>query len=609
MKTLYRDNVRIDVIDNPNSLFKFLDWLAAERNKAGDTPFALDFETTSLFPEEGRVRLSQFCLKPGRVYIIDHDKTAAFKDVAQLIVDCGPYYAFNINFEGRWCDYHTVTEDVTLYDIGHMRRAVMGGGPLKLSTMVKWDLSVTLDKDLQNSDWSAAHLSDDQYEYAGLDAHYTKKLGDDWRATMTDSQYNGFLVINDAWRAINECYDTGMKIDVPYHKALIKMWTHRRDAAEASFRKFVPESIMPNIRSKIQFSNTLRQILDNDAVEQWPKTDKTGQLQSDRKLLREMSYYAPYPFSRMLAAYMVFNRADKYLSTYGENLLNKQELSSDSRLRGRLNPAAAVTGRFSSSNPNLQNIPRSPVVRRSFIAGKGRKLILADYSGIEVRVLAEMSGDQILLHDAIYGDVHAQSAIVIYKENEKAFLDLVAKKDARAKEKRAKAKGFTFQLTYGAGTGALAIVLRTSVDGAAEAVKAWANRYQKAYQLRFYMQEKMNHDGFLPCASGRTIFVPKRERSLPVASNYPIQGSAGDVMYRAMYHVRRLLVERNIRAWMMNSIHDELLLLADEDEENTAAACAALEEGMKLGWLDIFPNTSTENLIEAIPGDTWADKA
>jgi DNA polymerase-1 len=608
MKTLYKDNVRIDIIDDPKTFDKFINWLSAEREKAGNVPFGLDFEGTALFPREGRIRLSQYCLKPGRVYIIDHDKTQSFQETAHIIAGCGPYYAFNVNFEGRWLDEYA-PEAVELHDVGHMRRACEGGGPLNLATMCKWDLGVTLDKELQMSDWGAPELTDEQYIYAAMDAHYTKQLGDDWRAKMTDEQFRGFLVINDSWRAVNECFDTGMLIDVEYHKTLIAMWTKRRQAAEKAFRKLVPEHIMPNIRSKIQFSNMLKMILDDNAIEQWPKTDKTAQLQSDRKLLREMSYHTAYPFSRMLAAYMVFNRADKYLSTYGETLLTKQDLSSDGRLRGRLNTAAAITTRFSSSNPNMQNIPRSPVVRRSFIAGKGRKLILADYSGIEIRVLAEMSGDQILLHDAIYGDVHAQSAIQIYNELEELFMQLIKKKDPTAKEKRSKAKGFTFQLTYGAGTGALAIVLRTSIDGAAEAVKKWASRYQKAYNLRFYMKEKLDHTGYLPLASGATIYVPKRERSLPVASNYPIQGSAAAVMYRAMYHVRRLLIERGIDAWMMNSVHDELLLLADDDEENCKRAAAALEEGMKLGWLDIFPGTSTDNLIEAVPGDSWADKA
>lgn len=915
MRTIKKDGLTIKVLQTPKEARKFAN---AFHSLLDGTP-ALDFETTALRPDESddaQVRLTAIATDSETAYVIDHWLCGSFASFCDDLVEKGPYYVFNVNFEGRWFEYEYTGDSVTaltrcLYDVAHMRRSVMGGGPWSLSNMVKRDLKIELDKSLQNSDWSSKELSDKQYFYGGADAIYTKHLGDYWAEEMDDDRWNGFFVINDAWRAVNECEDTGLLLDERHHEKLIDMWHKRRDAAETAFRKYVPADVVPNMRSKKQMSDFLKMILDDEAIASWPATEKTGQLSTKRSVLRGMSFISPYPLSRALACYMVYTRADKYIGTYGETLLTKQRLSRDGRVRGRLNMAAAITGRFSSSNPNCftgehelltktgwvrmdqykggpiaqwwpngtinwtvptrfaavdyagklvnieaamvsasvtpdhkfisqrrnvqkdftagqiasrsgvdgiptcgkipdgeitgkeylqflvalaadgsvrdgtarfgfkksrkiarlralldslgysytervekngvtslylpaqnlpekglgpwmlqlsgaemdvvldelyfwdgwthkqagqkcfcttnkeeaewvqtiahlrnrpvtvkfyenagrgiyhvyfrkskyttidterqvtvqdfdgkvycptvnssyvlvrrngkvyvskncQNFPRHPLFRFTFIAGRGRKLILADYSGVEIRVLAEVSGDKVLLHDAIYDDVHSRSAIAIYQiEDADEFIRVLKSKDdadkvakARAKEMRSKAKAFTFQLLYGAGAGALAIALRCTPDEAQDAINKWAARYSKAYGYRQFMYEKMMHTGFMPCASGRTIFVPKWERSMPVAANYPIQGSAGDVMYRAMYRTQELLDQADIGAKLMVSVHDELLLLAEDVYAD--AAKEILEKGMLAGWLDIFPNSNTDNLADVVIGTRWSDKA
>ena len=612
MKTLKKDGCVIKVLETPNEARTLL--AALKKNQKPDSPYALDFETTALRPSasmDDYVRITSIAVNATTSYVVDHWLCGSFGSMVDEILDAGPYYVFNVNFEGRWFDWevdHPAKISRALLDVAHMRRSVMGGGPWSLLTMAKADLNVKLDKTEQNSSWGSEELSNSQYFYAGYDAIVTKRLGNKWRVEMTPERWNGFWVINEAWRAVNECEDTGLLLDVDWHRGLIAMWTKRRIAAEKAIRKLVNTQQVANIRSKKQISDFLKNLLDADSIRDWPKTDKTQQLKTDRNILRSMSYIAPYPLSRFLAALMVFNRADKYLGTYGETLLTKQLLSEDGRIHGRLNMAAAITGRFSSSNPNQQNFPRAPNFRRSFRAGKGKKKVIADYSGVEIRVLAELSGDKILLHDAIYDDVHTQSAIAIYGiTNIEDFKKRLKDKDPRAKEMRARAKGFTFQLLYGAAAPALAIVLRCSIAQAAEAIDAWARRYSKAYAYRQYMFEKMRHDGFLPCASGRTIFVKRQERTMPVAANYPIQGSAADVMYRAMTRVQEEIENSGIDAVMMTSVHDELLLLADEDCAEEAAEI--LKIGMTKGWLDIFPGSNVDNLCDVGIGDYWSDKA
>lgn len=257
---------------------------------------------------------------------------------------------------------------------------------------------------------------------------------------------------------------------------------------------------------------------------------------------------------------------------------------------------------------NAQNYPRAPMVRKSFVAKKRTKLVMADYSGIEIRVLAELSNDKQLLHDCIYGDVHSEGAVVIYGLDREDFFAAIEKKDPRAKGLRSNAKGFTFQLLYGAGATALAVTLRCSIAEAGEFIKRWASRYPRAYGYRTVIFDEMNRTGFIPVVSGRTIYVKKKDRTMPVAANYGVQGAAGDCMYRAIYRTHRLLVTEQVDCLMAATVHDELLLSCNDDEAECLAAKRCLERGMTQGYLDVFPNANVDNLIEAIIGDSWADK-
>ena len=568
------------------------------------TVHALDFETTGLRPHEADVRLT--CISgPTGNYVFDHVRCAPFGDYALALAEACPWAVFNAGFEGRWFDYATDGPDVVLYDVGVMSKAKLGGRPLSLADMVKRDLGKTRDnKHLQLSDWTLADLTQEQYDYGFEDAADTYALYTMWRSELSDAQWRGFRVLNDAWRGTAEMEDTGMLIDERHHERLIRMWTLRRDAAEKVLRRYTGEDLIANQRSKKQLSDFIKTVLDETSLRAWPKTDKSDQLQTDRKQLRQASFRSPYPFSRWLAALMVFNRAEKYLGTYGEVLLTKQRLGG--RVYGRFNIAQAVTGRYSSSSPNLQNIPRNPLVRRSFIAPPNTDMVLADYSGIELRVLAEVSNDKQLKQDVIFGDVHAESAITLFRVPADEFKAKLKAKDPKAKEMRSKAKAFSFQLTYGAGNAALAMVLRCSDEEAGEFVKKWAERYPNAYALRFQMFDQMNTTGLLPIKSGRTVFVHRNERSLPVASNYPIQGAAADVMYRAVTRMGQKVWELPFKSRMLASVHDELLMLAEAGKGEELREI--MVEEMRQAWLDIFPNSETANLSESAVGQSWAAK-
>jgi DNA polymerase-1 len=592
------------VIDTPEAARALVARIAADASV-----HALDFETTGLHPRLGaEVRLTAIAGPTGS-WVIDHTFAGPFRDYARDLAAACEWAVFNAGFEGRFFDAATGGPDVVLYDVGILSKAKLGGRPLALADMAKRDLDLVLDKELQASDWSQRDLTPEQYAYARSDADVTWRLWQHWSREIEGMLWHGFTILNDAWRGTAEMEDTGMTLDLDWHGRLVAMWERRRNAAEAALRRLAPPDLLPNQRSRAQVTKFLREhVLDEASANAWPQTEKTGQFDLTRGRLRQISYMAPYPLSRWLAALMVFNRADKYLSTYGETLAVKQRLSEDGRIRGRFNIAQAVTGRYSSSGPNLQNIPRNPMVRRAFVAPPGTVMVLADYSSIELRVLAELSRDQVLREAVIHGDVHAENAAALFRVPRHEFFERLKAKDPRAKEMRSRAKAFSFQLIYGAGPGALAVVMRCSADEAIDYINRWAKRHPRAFEYRQRMFERMQVDGFLPCASGRTIYVRREERTMPVASNYPIQGSAADVMYALVARLeRRAWMEPALPYTLLASVHDEMLLLTLP--EHGEAVQALLQEEMTAAWLDIFPDTDTHRLHESAVGLSWAAKA
>jgi DNA polymerase I-like protein with 3'-5' exonuclease and polymerase domains len=607
-----------------------------------DEVYALDFETTSLFPWDGEVRLTTI-VGHGSAFIIDHFHCGKFYQYAEFLSK-RMWAVFNSLFEGNWIDTNADNDSVILYDVGHMRKAKLGGGPLSLAIMCKRDLSYALVKDEQNSNWADPVLSQSQILYAGIDGLVTWDLWSYWLSELTPEQWNGFLVINDAWRGTLEMEQNALQLDVEYHKKIVALWKRKHGVAERYLRKFTPPDVIPNINSKKQISDFLKAELDEASIASWPKTGKTKQLNTKRKVLSQAAHRLPYPFSRWMAALVVYNYFSKYLNTYGDKLIWHQETKG--YIPTKFNMAQAITCRYSSSAENLQNIPRSKVVRRSFIPPNGGfegcgnlavirywldkwleyeknggekpaidpvVMVMADYSSIEVRVLAELSGDERLLHDAIYGDVHSRSASQIFGIDYDYFVEVLHSDDPRHanakasfKDMRSRAKGFTFQLLYGAGAAALALVLRCSDEDAAAAIDAWAALYPKAYHYRTIMFEKMQYDGFLPVCDGRTIFVFRDDRTMPVAANYPVQGAAASVMYRAVYHAGNWVRHCQRPIEMCCTVHDELILYS---RASTATyAKKGLEETMVKGWLDIFPNTNIKGVVEGNIGTSWGDK-
>ena len=258
---------------------------------------------------------------------------------------------------------------------------------------------------------------------------------------------------------------------------------------------------------------------------------------------------------------------DKLKATYADAL--PKMIRDDGRVHGCLNQTVAATGRLSSTDPNLQNIPvRTELgqeIRRSFIAEKGNKLISADYSQLELRILAHITKDPVMSKAFIDGeDIHANTARLVFG----------AKDEKDLKEKRRLAKIVNFGIAYA--VEAFGLSQRVGITKA-EARKVIDDYFDTYKGIREYMDripQEAREKGYVESLFGRRRYFPGindrnfvvRSRAEREAINMPIQGTASDIVKIAMIRVAELLRPKSLETKMIMQVHDELLFESPEAE-------------------------------------------
>ena len=257
----------------------------------------------------------------------------------------------------------------------------------------------------------------------------------------------------------------------------------------------------------------------------------------------------------------------KLKSTYVDGLL--KQIGEDGRIHCVLNQSGTVTGRISSSDPNLQNIPVRSYpgsrFRELFLAGDGHVLIDADYSQIELRVLASIAGDETMIKAFTDGaDIHAQTAAAVLS---KPISEVTP-------AERSSAKAVNFGIVYGISDYSLSDDIGVPVHEA----RALIDKYMQTYKgIAAYMKnivDTASRDGFVSTLYGRRRYLPDinasnfrlRSAAQRVALNTPIQGSAADIIKLAMLRVYRRLEREHPKARLILQVHDELIIEAPESE-------------------------------------------
>jgi len=240
------------------------------------------------------------------------------------------------------------------------------------------------------------------------------------------------------------------------------------------------------------------------------------------------------------------------------------------RVHTSFNQAVTATGRLSSSDPNLQNIPiRTELgrqVRRAFVAGRSDSVLLgADYSQIEMRILAHVCSDpRLLAAFAADEDIHAATASEVFG---------VPRSDVTSDQRR-KAKEVNFGLIYGMSDFGLASRVGVSQAEAAEYIRRYFERYRGAERYREGVLRFARQNGYVTTVMGRRRYLPEinathrqlRAAAERTAINMPIQGTAADIIKLAMIRMDRELGERGLRSRMILQVHDELVFEAPREE-------------------------------------------
>ncbi len=294
-----------------------------------------------------------------------------------------------------------------------------------------------------------------------------------------------------------------------------------------------------------------------------PKKTKTGQYATDVETLGK---YADHSIIQRIFSYREFV---KLKGTYVDSLpaLVHPETG---RIHASYHQAVAITGRLSASDPNLQNIPirteAGREIRTAFIAPQGSVLLSADYSQIELRVLAHLSGDETLLAAFNDGkDIHTETAARIFAINEKMV----------TREMRGRAKAINFGIIYGMGPQRLARQTGISLAEAKEFIAAYFRTYPKVAEFQEKQKMLAREEGFVSTLLGRKRNLKddilSNNRGVQVnaenvAINTPIQGTAADLIKVAMNRIDRRLRDEGLDAKMIIQVHDELVLEVPEVE-------------------------------------------
>lgn len=263
----------------------------------------------------------------------------------------------------------------------------------------------------------------------------------------------------------------------------------------------------------------------------------------------------------------------KLKSTYCDSLISA--ISEDGRIHSTFNQTETRTGRISSLEPNLQNIPvrteEGRIFRKFFTSGEGKVLVDADYSQIELRVLAHMANDEVMLDAFNSGaDIHTSTAAEVFGMHPAFVTPLM----------RSRAKAVNFGIVYGIGAFSLAKDIGVSNKEA----KAYIESYLATFKgVASFMENTIAHakeNGYVTTVFGRRRYLPELSSSNHmlrafgerVARNAPIQGTAADIIKIAMVNVFKRLKEENLNARLILQVHDELIIETDEACKDKAAA-------------------------------------
>lgn len=380
--------------------------------------------------------------------------------------------------------------------------------------------------------------------------------------------------------ALARMENIGVKIDIQKMKKLSDEFSQEINILSEQI--FEIAGCEFNIASTKQLSEIL---FDKLGLTSNKKSKKTGALSTKSSVLEEMSLDGHVIADKILD----FRKFSKLKNTYTDALPNEINPKTN-RIHSHFSTTSTITGRLSSSNPNLQNIPirskEGKKIRQAFIAEKGKVLISADYSQIELRMIAHIAKiDNLIQAFKEDKDIHKITASQIFKVPENEVGD----------DLRSKAKAINFGIIYGISGFGLAKQLKIGRQEASDYIKSYLETYPG---IDLFMKNSINfarENGFVKTISGRKCFIKDINNKNPVirneaerlAINAPIQGSAADLIKKAMIKLDQFFIEEKIEAKITMQIHDELII--ETAKENQQQICDIVKKIMENAFIFDLP--------------------
>src|SRR5215216_87451 len=522
-----------------------------------------DIETTSLNPRDGKTRLLQLATDED-TFVVD---VFAVRDLSPLkeVLEGGPVKILHhakFDHAFLWAEHGISLSPI--FDTMLAAQLLDGGeyGPsYALEAVAERYLDETVDKAARREDWSG-ELSRRQLEYAARDAAILVPLRERLAGALEEEEL-GFVseIEFGAVAAIAEMELAGIKLDVARWKELEKTVRERRDKAaerlEAHFPP--PDGVLPleglgprlNLNSPQQITDAFRSLgIDLPDTKVWT-------------LLK-----VEHPAAKALLRYRELQKKlGTYLETYPKFIHEKS-----GRIHANFLQCRVPTGRLACTAPNIQQIPHEDEFRRCFVAEDGNTLVIADYSQIELRILAEVSEDPAFVGAFQRGvDLHRLTAATMYNVS----------MDEVTKAQRTAAKRINFGLMYGRGARSLSAQLGTDEEHGRQLIDEYFANYPKVQRFLQRTANRAMRDRTLRTLAGRVRtfgndpVADDRGAMRREAMNYPIQGAASDIAKLALVYVREEV--EGLDARLINSIHDEFVIECAEEQaievsEKTQAA-------------------------------------
>jgi len=567
--------------------------------------------------------------------------------------------AHNAKFEIKWFMHHLGAEPRAFFDTMLASQLIAAGMPDENFAQVRHDLAevafvfagITMDKSEQKSDWSQPELSESQLRYA---AHDIEVLIPIWRnqverlkaddlvrvATIefdaikpiARMELNGFYLDAERWRELLvkkkadlarveaemlDIFQPGVDWTMPNPEKRGKRPVKPKKPvnprrAKANKDRHVDAGEMVDYSVALEHYEKVALPRWQEAFERWEAlpdevTAVLNPASPDqmKRVLKNVlgiefestkeQFLLEYEHLPEIKKLLEFRGAEKSVTSYGDNIL--ELLYEDSRLRSDFRQIGAPTGRMASKNPNIQQVPGDEAHRRCFRAPAGRKLIIADYSQIELRILAEFARDANFVGDFNSGlDLHTKGA--------SRFMSIPY--EEVKKEQRGYAKRINFGVVYGIMKRRLAAQLGITEDEAERLMRAYFRTYPGNEQYLERARRQAMERLFARTSSGRIQrFHHDGTRKGTVAAigrngmNMPIQGTAADMFKRALFLLDEALVGTSGK--IVNVVHDEIIVEVDEGEAEAVARL--VEEAMAQAGVEYI--STVEVKADALIADEW----